>query len=75
MNSIVCPAESTARYRYFHSVPTFSYLSSTRYEVPLILRCGRILLLISGAYLCTYLKMVTWSTPSPRSRIISSRSR
>jgi hypothetical protein len=24
MNSIVHPAESTARYKYFHSVPTFT---------------------------------------------------
>ena len=40
-----------------------------------ILKWGRILLLISGAYLWTHLKMVTWSALNPRSRIISSRSR
>jgi hypothetical protein len=42
-------AESIARYRYSHSVPTFTYVSSNRKEVPFIFRCGRIRLLISGA--------------------------
>jgi hypothetical protein len=49
MNSIVCPVESTARYKYFHPAPTFTYVSSMRWDVSLIFRCGRILLLISGA--------------------------
>jgi hypothetical protein len=30
INAIVQPEESTARYRYFHSVLTFTYVSSMR---------------------------------------------
>jgi hypothetical protein len=30
MNSIVYPVESTARYKYFHSVPALTYVSSRR---------------------------------------------
>ena len=56
---MVWPAKSTARYKYFHSLLTLTYVSSNRYEVPLILRRGRILLFISGAYFWTHLKMVT----------------
>jgi hypothetical protein len=38
-------------------------------------KCGRIRLLISGAYRWTHLQTVEWSADDPRSLIISSRSR
>jgi hypothetical protein len=49
MNSIVQPMKSEVRYKYVYPVPTFTYVSSIRYDAPLIFRYDRILLLISGA--------------------------
>ena len=49
LRTIVAPPLSTARYKYFYDLPASTYVSSMRDEAPLVFRCGRIRLLISGA--------------------------
>lgn len=49
ISPMVAPPLPTARYKYSHALPTLTYVSSTRKEAPLTLRCGLTLLSTSGA--------------------------
>jgi len=73
--SIVFPFESTARYRYIHWHLTFTYVSSTRQESLVDFRWRRTRLSNSGPYWWTHRMIVVWTRDSPRSSIISTKSR
>src|SRR5580692_6391149 len=60
--SIVAPLESTARYKYTHLPFTRTYVSSTRHESFVGLRCRRKRRSSSGAYRCTHLQTVLVQT-------------
>jgi hypothetical protein len=57
--SIVAPVESTARYKYTYLPLTRTYVSSTRHESFVGLRCRRKRRSSSGAYRWTHLQTVT----------------
>src|SRR5271170_7539531 len=57
--SIVAPLESTARYKYTHLPFTRTYVSSTRHESFVGLRCRHKRRSSSGAYRWTHLPPVT----------------
>jgi hypothetical protein len=69
------PSRSTARYRYSHVPRTLTYVSSTRHDEPALRakRCQRFS--NSGTYRCTQRRIVVCAGVSPRSAIISTRSR